>query len=360
MIIRILKFVSLHRDSFAKKMFHTKSILGAISPIQLMERVHGIAPFVYSIKKYKSKAQYSKPWLTFNSCFILFYTYSLSETTFNNQILKNEDVRPLLRIKKVLQTNFPGFLMLLLIPLINFSKNKNAETIQNLIETDNSIKCLNVDYNYMRMKKKILFIIIVYYCYQFISFQLQFVSELVSPDASSFYFFTSFMTPVLSFSLIITVFSMYVYIAHDYLVIINKEMLKLITNSEENVKSISAITPKYISLKTELKNFEEIRKIWKAYGDVSNFCYSIDKTWSYKLLLIFAGTFIMAIFNLNHVLEKITMLILGQNISQDDTFFSLVSLHQIISQVLIVMIPSISCNNCHEQVNKFVYLLFFS
>lgn len=344
-------------NTFPKKIFRAETILGVTTPINLSERFHGIAPFSYSIKKYFSEAKFSKPWLTFNIIFFLFYVYSLLITTFDKDSNSN--------FKHFLQTKLSGFLILLFIPLTFFYRNKHAEIIEHLLEVDASIKCLSINLDYTRLKKKVLLIMSVYYCYQFISFVIYFVSKLDQPNMASFYFFTSFMTPILAFSLCVTIFSLYVYISCNYFVVINNEILKLITNASESknhyVKSISATVPKYVTSKNKFmnrENNEKILKIWKAYGDISNLCNAIDEAWSCKLLIIFAGTFISTIFNMNFILNQILTMIMGDGISYDDSIFSLVILHQIISQFLVVMIPSISCNNCHEQVNIYLFISY--
>lgn len=330
----------------------------AIAPLKFCEKITGLATFSYEIKPKSSKAKIIFKIAIFHLLSMLLYFSYLVILTINKEFIISKNGT--FNIAENFSRIYLSSILLFLVVISTYRGGNNyAEILENLLNIDSLIKQFNIELNFTYLKKKIILFLVVILLYMWISGSFYFLSSYTDKGRSSIYLFTVLYMPSISFMMTISIFSVYIHIATGFYELINKKILKMIKDfdSFSTSKPIVLLKNNYFYQTNYCyASIDKINAIWNLHHNVYNLCKAIDKTFSFKILLIFAGSFTSIVFNLYSTVAAVSEYFHGRNNERYSITMWSIVVHQIITQFLAVVIPSILCTNCQKEVVFTIFL----
>ncbi|XP_077296677.1 putative gustatory receptor 28b [Arctopsyche grandis] len=104
-----------------------------------------------------------------------------------------------------------------------------------------------------------------------------------------------------------------------------------------------------------MSDIQKIHELWKIYDMICDATIGINELFSFKVLIIFTGTFISIVFNLFHAMMSLTELN-GEDASFH-TILLVLALHHCIMYLLIMLVPIAVCNGSKQIIKNFAILI---
>lgn len=348
-----------------KKILDADNVWDGLYPVILFGQFGGFLPLKFDIKSQKSKISISIPYFLISMSFGVCYSYCFVSVIFSKEmVLSSKNYSTLLRIGDYSRIYISSFLMATIGLSFYYKINSYLKIFDAYFNTESLLCLLNHEIDYKKLKWNFAFAVFGQNVFNAVNLILHIILMNSWTDRPTFQMNIIAYTPGIFFSMILLIFCSMNKIAIYHLLALNEELTKILNSRSsktghfsildmDDYKKEKIIFVKKKSTSKQKTDFDKMAILWQIYDSVCDTCDSINEVFSFKVLVIFAGSFIAIVFNLFNGLTALVEL--NSDNSWHQSTLLMIALHHGIVFLTVISIPISMCNRCMITVNICIF-----